>query len=167
MWGGQMDGVEARRFFKPPAINARMWPSARLVLHEGVEAALQAGRAVVALESTIITHGLPRPVNYEMAMAAEDQVKRAGAEPATIAILDGRAHIGLNKSQLARVAESDPARTIKAGRASLAHVMAQGKGWIGGTTVSGTMALAHWAGIRIFATGGIGGVHRGAELCTY
>ena len=139
----------------------------RLIVHEGVKAALQAGRPVVALESTIITHGLPRPINYEMAVAAQDQIRRVGAEPATIAILDGRTHIGLDKSQLMRISDSDPARTIKAGRGSLAQVLAQGRGWIGGTTVSGTMALAQRAGIRIFATGGIGGVHRGAESCTF
>lgn len=135
----------------------------RFVLHDGVQAALHAGRAIVALESTIITHGLPRPLNYDMAIAAEDQIRRVGAEPATIAILDGRVHIGLDKSQLARVADSDPAHTIKVGRGSLPHALSQGKGWVGGTTVSGTMALAHRAGIRVFATGGIGGVHRGAE----
>ena len=141
-----------------------MWPGTlRFVLHDGVQAALQAGRAVVALESTIITHGLPRPLNYEMAVAAEDQIRRVGAEPATIAILDGRVHIGLDKTQLARVADSDPSHTTKVGRGSLAHALSQGMGWVGGTTVSGTMALAHRAGIRIFATGGIGGVHRGAE----
>ena len=141
-----------------------MWPGTlRFVLHDGVQAALHAGRAVVALESTIITHGLPRPLNYEMAVAAEDQIRRVGAEPATIAILDGRVHIGLDKTQLARVADSDPSHTTKVGRGSLAHALSQCMGWVGGTTVSGTMALAHRAGIRIFATGGIGGVHRGAE----
>ena len=145
-------------------VRIRMWPGTlRFVLHDGVQAALHARRAVVALESTIITHGLPRPLNYEMAVAAEDQIRRVGAEPATIAILDGRVHIGLDKTQLARVADSDPSNTTKVGRGSLAHALSQGMGWVGGTTVSGTMALAHRAGIRIFATGGIGGVHRGAE----
>ncbi|KAL4402098.1 pseudouridylate synthase [Malassezia pachydermatis] len=140
-----------------------MWSQARLVVSEGVQAALQAGRAVVALESTIITHGLPRPINFDTAVAVEDQVRAAGAEPATIAVLDGQAHIGLSRSQLERVADSPPERTVKASRGGLAHIMAKGRGWIGGTTVSGTMALAHRAGVRIFATGGIGGVHRGAE----
>ena len=145
-------------------VRLRMLPGTlRFVLHDGVQAALHAGRAVVALESTIITHGLPRPLNYEMAVAAEDQIRRVGAEPATIAILDGRVHIGLDKTQLARVADSDPSHTTKVGRGSLAHALSQCMGWVGGTTVSGTMALAHRAGIRIFATGGIGGVHRGAE----
>lgn len=139
---------------------------ARIVLSEAVQAALHAGRAVVALESTIITHGLPRPVNYDTAVAAEAHVRAAGAEPATIAVLDGYAHVGLSRAQLARVADSPVERTVKASRADLAHVMARGRGYIGGTTVSGTMALAHRAGIRVFATGGIGGVHRGAESCT-
>ncbi|WFD34478.1 hypothetical protein MCUN1_001319 [Malassezia cuniculi] len=127
----------------------------------GVQAALREGRPVVALESTIITHGLPRPINYETALEAEAAVRRGGAEPATIAVIDGVAHVGLDKSQLARVAEST--RALKASRASLAHALALGKGWVAGLTVSGTMALAHRAGIRVFATGGIGGVHRGAE----
>ncbi|WFC96154.1 hypothetical protein MBRA1_002810 [Malassezia brasiliensis] len=128
----------------------------------GVRAALHEGRPVVALESTIITHGLPRPINYKTAVAAEEAVRKAGAEPATIALLDGKAHVGLTRSQLARIAEAKE-NVYKASRANLAQTLAQGKGHVGGTTVSGTMALAHLAGIRIFATGGIGGVHRGAE----
>lgn len=128
-----------------------------------VQAALAGGRAVVALESTIITHGLPRPVNYETALQAEAAVRKAGAEPATIAVLDGVAQIGLSSAQLARIAESPAETTVKTSRANLAQVLAKGHGYVGGTTVSGTMALAHLAGIRVFATGGIGGVHRGGE----
>jgi len=143
-----------------------MLPGARWVVTDAVQAALQAGRAVVALESTIITHGLPHPINYEMAVAVEEQIRSKGAEPASIAVLDGCVHIGLSRSELARIADSDPSRTIKVSRGGLAHVLAKGTGWVGGTTVSGTMALAHRAGIKIFATGGIGGVHRGAESCT-
>ena len=134
---------------------------ATLNIGTAVQAALRAGRPVVALESTIITHGLPRPVNLDTALAAEAAVRRAGAEPATIAIIDGRVNIGLEREQLERVATSE--RALKAGRTSLGHALALGKGWVAGTTVSGTMALAHRAGIRVFATGGIGGVHRGAE----
>lgn len=134
---------------------------AALNIGTAVQAALRAGRPVVALESTIITHGLPRPINLDTALAAEAAVRRAGAEPATIAIIDGRANIGLEREQLERVATSE--RALKAGRMSLGHALALGKGWVAGTTVSGTMALAHRAGIRVFATGGIGGVHRGAE----
>lgn len=133
-----------------------------LAIGAGVRSALQEGRPVVALESTIITHGLPRPINYETAVAAEEAVRKAGAEPATIALLDGAAHVGVSRSQLARIAESET-KLIKASRANLAQVLAKGKGFVGGTTVSGTMALAHLAGIQVFATGGIGGVHRGAE----
>lgn len=143
-----------------------MLSSARWVVTDAVQAALQAGRAVVALESTIITHGLPRPINYEMAVAVEEQIRSKGAEPASIAVLDGRIHIGLTRSELARVSDSDPSHTVKVSRGGLAHVLAKGTGWVGGTTVSGTMALARRAGIKIFATGGIGGVHRGAESCT-
>lgn len=140
-----------------------MWRAAALTVHDGVRAALREGRAVVALESTIITHGLPRPRNYDTAIAAEEAVRAAGAEPATVALLDGVAHVGLDRCQLARIADSDPARTVKTSRANLAHVLAAGSGWVGGTTVSGTMALAARASIPVFATGGIGGVHRGAE----
>lgn len=161
---------------KPPQLPGRcraggdlatreMGPCARWIVSDAVQAALQAGRAVVALESTIITHGLPRPINYEMALAAEEQIRNRGAEPASIALLDGRVHIGLSRKELARIADSDPSRTVKVSRGGLAHVLAKGKGWVGGTTVSGTMAIAHRAGIKIFATGGIGGVHRGAESC--
>jgi len=137
--------------------------SARIVVHEAVRAALHEKRAVVALESTIITHGLPHPINYKTAVAAEDAIRRVGAEPATIALIDGVAHVGLDCSQLARVAESGPRCTFKTSRASIPTVLARGRGYVGGTTVSGTMALARQAGIPIFATGGIGGVHRGAE----
>ena len=101
-----------------------------------------------------------------MAVAVEEQIRSKGAEPASIAVLDGRIHIGLTRSELARVSDSDPSHTVKVSRGGLAHVLAKGTGWVGGTTVSGTMALARRAGIKIFATGGIGGVHRGAESCT-
>ena len=87
--------------------------SARIVVHEAVRAALHEKRAVVALESTIITHGLPHPINYKTAVAAEDAIRRVGAEPATIALIDGVAHVGLDCSQLARVAESGPRCTFK------------------------------------------------------
>ncbi|WFD43973.1 hypothetical protein MPSI1_002638 [Malassezia psittaci] len=133
-----------------------------LAISAGIRAALHDRRPIVALESTIITHGLPRPTNFETAVAVEDAVRCAGAEPATIALLDGVAHIGLTQEQLERVADSKT-DVVKASRANLAQTLAKGKGFIGGTTVSGTMALAHLAGIDVFATGGIGGVHRNAE----
>ncbi|KAE8215757.1 hypothetical protein CF327_g994 [Tilletia walkeri] len=143
-------------------------------VHESVIAAVASRRPCVALESTIITHGLKYPNNLETALACEDAIREQGAVPATIALLDGVAHIGLDRGQLERIAEAAGKKTsddggvvrskpIKAGRRDLATVLALGKGAIGGTTVSGTMALAHLAGIPIFATGGIGGVHRGAE----
>ncbi|KAK0567144.1 hypothetical protein OC844_000389 [Tilletia horrida] len=138
-------------------------------IHESVAAALASSRPCVALESTIITHGLPPPLNLKTALACEDAIRKEGAVPATIALLDGVAHVGLDRAQLERLAEAatrakkDKAAVIKASRRDLAPVLALGAGTIGGTTVSGTMVLAHHAGIPIFATGGIGGVHRGAE----
>ncbi|KAK0538575.1 hypothetical protein OC842_001268 [Tilletia horrida] len=138
-------------------------------IHESVAAALASSRPCVALESTIITHGLPPPLNLKTALTCEDAIRKEGAVPATIALLDGVAHVGLDRAQLERLAEAatrakkDKAAVIKASRRDLAPVLALGAGTIGGTTVSGTMVLAHHAGIPIFATGGIGGVHRGAE----
>ncbi|MEX1296972.1 MAG: pseudouridine-5'-phosphate glycosidase [Candidatus Limnocylindrales bacterium] len=124
-----------------------------------VRAALADGGAVVALESTITTHGLPRPENLDAARMAESAVRAAGAVPATVAVHDGRLLVGLGSDELAELAE---ARDIpKVSRQSLAGVLAR-PGW-GGTTVSATMIAAHLAGIRVFATGGIGGVHRGGE----
>ncbi|HEY9039106.1 MAG TPA: pseudouridine-5'-phosphate glycosidase [Roseovarius sp.] len=123
-------------------------------------AAAQAnGAPLVALESTIITHGMPYPENLHTASAVEDEVRRAGAVPATIAVLDGRLHIGLVAAELERLAAL-PA-PMKLSRADLAVAMATGAS--GGTTVAATMIAAARAGIDVFATGGIGGVHLGAE----
>lgn len=124
-----------------------------------VEAARKEGRAIVALESTIITHGLPSPRNIEVANEAEDVIRAEGAVPATIAILDGILHIGLEEAELLRLAEAKD--VMKLSRADLAVAMAAGK--TGATTVAATMIAARLAGISVFATGGIGGVHRGAE----
>ncbi|MFE4954427.1 pseudouridine-5'-phosphate glycosidase [Streptomyces sp. NPDC056653] len=121
-----------------------------------VQEALAAHRPVVALESTIIAHGLPRPRNRRVAEELEEFVRSAGAAPATIAVLDGRAHIGMDKDQLERVAE-DPAMR-KLGHRDLAPALAAGAS--GATTVSATAFLAARAGLRVFATGGLGGVHR-------
>ncbi|MFF4080453.1 pseudouridine-5'-phosphate glycosidase [Streptomyces sp. NPDC001777] len=121
-----------------------------------VRAALAAHHPVVALESTIIAHGLPRPRNLRVAEELEGLVRSAGAVPATIAVLDGRAHIGLDKAQLERVA-TDPAMR-KLGHRDLAPALATGAS--GATTVSATAFLAARAGLRVFATGGLGGVHR-------
>ena len=129
-----------------------------LVFHSEVEAALAAGRAVVALESTIIAHGLPHGRNLEIAHEIEGAVRAAGAVPATIALIDGAGRIGLGSEELARIA--DGGKVAKTSLRDLAMVLAQKK--LGATTVAATVALAHKAGIRVFATGGLGGVHRGA-----
>ncbi|MEV0490463.1 pseudouridine-5'-phosphate glycosidase [Streptomyces atratus] len=121
-----------------------------------VREALAAHRPVVALESTIIAHGLPRPRNLRVAEELEELVRSAGAVPATIAVLDGRAHVGLDKSQLKRVA-GDPTMR-KLGHRDLAPALATGAS--GATTVSATAFLAARTGLRVFATGGLGGVHR-------
>lgn len=125
--------------------------------HEEVEAALGAGRAVVALESTVIAHGLPRPLNLETARRLEDVVRRAGATPATVAILGGRVHVGLSGEQLERFANTDG--VVKVSRRDLAVVTARERD--GATTVATTTWVAHRAGLKVFATGGVGGVHRG------
>ncbi len=124
-----------------------------------VRAALDDGRAVVALESTITTHGLPRPDNLHAARAAEAAVRAAGAVPATVATHDGRILVGLAADELEALAAADG--IPKVSRQNLAAVLTS-PGW-GGTTVSATMIAAHLAGIEVFATGGIGGVHRGGE----
>ena len=124
-----------------------------------VAAALDEGRAVVALESTIVSHGLPRPRNLALARAAEAEIRETGATPATIAVLDGRLRIGLSDAELGRLAEAEG--VAKLSRADLAACMAAGG--TGATTVAATMIAAARAGIAVFATGGIGGVHRGWE----
>ncbi|MFC5720818.1 pseudouridine-5'-phosphate glycosidase [Streptomyces gamaensis] len=127
-----------------------------LIVADEVRAALGAGRPVVALESTIIAHGLPRPRNLAVARELEEIVRTAGAVPATIAVLDGRPRIGLDQAQLTRVAGEDGIR--KLGHRDLAPAVAARAS--GATTVSATAFLAARAGIRLFATGGLGGVHR-------
>lgn len=127
-----------------------------IVVSEEVREALDARRPVVALESTIIAHGLPRPRNLQVALELEDVVRQEGAVPATIAVLDGRPHVGLDKEQLERVANEDGIR--KLGHRDLPLAVAAGAS--GATTVSATALLAALAGVRVFATGGLGGVHR-------
>ncbi|MEL7098637.1 MAG: pseudouridine-5'-phosphate glycosidase [Pseudomonadota bacterium] len=117
------------------------------------------GGPIVALESTIITHGMPWPQNYKVARQVEEDIRAAGAIPATIAVLDGQLHIGLSDTQLEALARSPDA--AKLSRADLAICIAQGG--TGATTVAATMIAARAAGIEVFATGGIGGVHKGAE----
>ena len=124
-----------------------------------VRVALDAGAPVVALESTIITHGMPFPQNRDTALMVEAEVRGAGATPATIAVMSGRIHIGLSADELDRLVLVKDA--MKLSRADLAVCLTQGR--VGATTVAATMICAHLAGIAVFATGGIGGVHRGAE----
>lgn len=129
-----------------------------LHLSPDVEAALAAGRPVVALESTIISHGLPRPRNHEAALEFEQLLRDQGVTPATIAVLDGVPQIGLDADGVRRIAEEDLA---KASVRDLPILAARGAS--GATTVAATAHLAAMAGIRVFATGGLGGVHRGAS----
>ncbi|MDL5158347.1 pseudouridine-5'-phosphate glycosidase [Actinomycetospora termitidis] len=124
-----------------------------------VHEAVAAGRPVVALETTIITHGLPRPRNSEAAHEAERQLRGAGITPATVGVVDGRPTVGLSGVEIDRLGTTDDVSKI--GSRDLPVAVAQG--WSGGTTVSATAWLAHRAGVRVFATGGLGGVHRGAS----
>ncbi len=124
-----------------------------------VAEARASGRQLVALESTIITHGMPFPQNVETARLVEAEVRAAGAVPATIAVMAGRILIGLTEAQLTALAQAKD--VMKLSRADLAVCLALGR--TGATTVAATMICAHLAGIAVFATGGIGGVHRGAE----
>ncbi len=124
-----------------------------------VQAAKSAGTAIVALESTIITHGMPYPQNVEVAALVEQDIRQAGATPATIAVLDGCLHVGLEADQLQALGQATG--VAKLSRADFAACLATGG--TGATTVAATMIAAHLAGIEVFATGGIGGVHKGAE----
>lgn len=130
-----------------------------LTIAEEVRAALEAGRAVVALESTVIAHGLPYPANLEIARAMEAAIRAEGAVPATIGLREGRVVVGLTTAEIEQLATAQD--VLKVSRRDLATALATGR--LGATTVAGTMLCASLAGIRFFATGGIGGVHRGAE----
>jgi len=132
----------------------------RVILSDTVASALADGDPVVALESTIITHGLPRPENLQAAIEFERTVADHGAVPATIAMLDGVAHVGLEAGELERLADTGAA--LKLSARDLPVAMAQGA--TGGTTVAATALLASRSGIRVFATGGIGGIHRNAAI---
>lgn len=130
-----------------------------LVFTPEVASALAQSQPVVALESTIITHGMPYPQNVETARAVEAELRGAGAVPATIAVMAGKIHIGLTAPELNALGQAQG--VMKLSRADLAACLATGQ--TGATTVAATMICAHLAGISVFATGGIGGVHRGAE----
>lgn len=127
-----------------------------LLVQPEVAEALAAGRPVVALESTVIAHGLPYPRNIEIALGMEEAIRREGAVPATIAIIGGQARVGLSGSEVEYLAR---ATVAKVSRRDIAICLAQRLD--GATTVSATMFLAHHAGVKVFATGGVGGVHRG------
>ena len=131
-----------------------------LAIQDEVKKALRTHTPVVALESTLITHGLPYPTNLDVARALEQEVREAGATPATIAILKGAITVGLNDEQLTGLARATDVR--KCSRRDLALAVARQKD--GATTVAGTMIVAEAAGLDVFATGGIGGVHRGAPV---
>jgi pseudouridylate synthase len=130
-----------------------------VLVHDEVRDAIAEGRAVVALESTIISHGLPRPDNARLAREFEQAVRDGGAVPATVAVIDGHARVGLDDAALDRLANDEGA--VKVSVRELAAVAA--RGGVGSTTVASTAHLAARAGITVFATGGLGGVHRGAQ----
>ena len=131
-----------------------------LELSPEVKSAIENGKPVVALESTIISHGMPYPQNVETALMVEDAIRQEGAVPATIAVIGGKLKAGLTKEEIEYLGKKGPAVT-KASRRDLPVLVAQKRD--GATTVATTMIIAHLAGIKIFATGGVGGVHRGAE----
>ncbi|KAK9721514.1 Indigoidine synthase A like protein [Popillia japonica] len=133
----------------------------KIFLSEEVQHGLENGIPIVALESTIITHGMPYPQNIECALEVEDILRKKGVIPATIAILEGKIKAGLNKKELSFLGDIKTSNPIKTSRRDLAYVVAHKRN--GGTTVSGTLIVAGKAGIPIFATGGLGGVHREAE----
>lgn len=130
-----------------------------LAVREDVASAIASGRPVVALESTVIAHGLPRPLNLQTACAMEGAVREVGATPATVGVLNGQLVVGLSSEQIAFLSEAES--VAKVSRADMAAVLASGGP--GATTVAGTMIAAEMVGIHVFATGGIGGVHRGRE----
>lgn len=131
--------------------------NAYLDIKEEVKAALAEGKPVVALESTIISHGMPFPQNLEMVHRCESLIRAQGAIPATIALMDGKIKVGLSEEEVMTLAKATD--VVKVSRRDFAEVLANQK--IGATTVAATMIAAAMAGIRFFATGGIGGVHRG------
>ncbi len=130
-----------------------------ITLSDEVQAALEARQAVVALESTVIAHGLPYPHNLEVAQAMESAIRAEGAVPATVGIHDGKIAVGLSRAEIERLGTAQ--HVLKVSRRDLAVALATGK--LGATTVAGTILCASMAGIRFFATGGIGGAHRGAQ----
>ena len=140
-------------------MSQRLPSSDLLVVRQDVREALDAGVGVVALESTILAHGLPHPDNVEIAAQVEDAVRAGGSVPATIALLDGVVHVGLGPAEVERVCTDPDIAKLSVRDVGVAAAL----GRSGATTVASTSALAHLLGIRVFATGGLGGVHRGAS----
>ncbi|MCL4559352.1 MAG: pseudouridine-5'-phosphate glycosidase [Chloroflexi bacterium] len=140
------------------AVSSRLTPY--MVLTPEIQHARKMGLPIVALESTLITHGLPRPQNLELALQLEQEVRDQRALPATVGVLEGKIHIGLSGAELETLASAPQPRKIS--RRDFAVALANKEN--GGTTVAGTLFAAHAAGIRVFATGGIGGVHRDAPF---
>ena len=136
-------------------------PSHLFVIKPEVSKALAANKPVVALESTIITHGMEYPTNRDTALGVEEIVRANGAVPATIAIIEGVIRVGLTEAEVEMLSTEGKKNARKCSRRDLAYVLAHKMN--GSTTVAGTMFLAQQAGIKVFVTGGIGGVHRGAE----
>ncbi|XP_043263251.1 pseudouridine-metabolizing bifunctional protein C1861.05 [Colletes gigas] len=161
----KMQWINFQRFFgkvkRLYSLNNCQFSSDAFVYGHDVAMAKKNGVPIVALESTIITHGMPYPDNLKTAIKVENAVRSKGAVPATIAILNGQVHVGLNQEQLETLANTQVAKTIKCSHRDISSIVSQNLN--GGTTVSATMLLAHLSGIPIMATGGIGGVHRGAE----
>lgn len=131
----------------------------KIDIRSDIKKALEEQKPVVALESTIISHGMPYPTNVEMANHVEEIIQQSGAIPATIAIINGVIKVGLTKEELNYLAQAKD--VLKVSKRDFGYVIS--KGLTGATTVSATMLIAHMAGIKVFATGGIGGVHRGAQ----
>ena len=129
-----------------------------ILISPKITTALDLGAPIVALESTVITHGLPHPQNLELARDMEKQVHDFGATPATVALLDGKIRIGLSDKELVRLSDAEADSILKVSHRDFATAILKKKN--GGTTVAGTMFVAHMAGIKVFATGGIGGVHK-------
>src|SRR5439155_77945 len=157
--GPARPGAAARRRARRARARARPRGVVKLEVEPAVAAAIAAKRAVVALESTVIAHGLPRPLNLETAIALEDEVRAGGATPATIAVASGNAVVGADRALLSRLANEEG--VAKVSTRDVAPLIAGGG--LGATTVAATVEIAAQAGISVMATGGIGGVHREAE----
>lgn len=155
-----------RQFSRSGSVTKRCFSSSSLFsISPEVQQALNDNTPVVALESTVITHGLKYPENLEFALAVEETVRQNGAIPATIGFFEGTGVVGASKDQLTYLAEavnSPESKPVKVSRRDIPYVLS--KKLLGGTTIAGTMILAEKAGIDVFATGGLGGVHRGAEI---